>query len=167
MRHPGLGTLAFVLVVPTTVIGYVPYVFTRWVQRAPLFPGARLVGIALFLVGLQLFVAFNLRFVREGEGTPAPIAPPRRLVVGGPFRYVRNAGYVAVLALIVAQGLFFGSGVVLAYAAALFVLFHTFVLLYEEPALRRQFGAEYDAYCRQVPRWIPHLRRRPHEVAEP
>ena len=158
MRHPALGTLAFVLVVPMTVIGYVPYALTRWVLHAPLFPGARLVGIALFLVGLPLFVAFNLRFVREGEGTPAPIAPTRRLVVGGPFRYVRNAGYVAVLALVVAQGLFFGSGLVLAYATALFIVFHTFVRLYEEPTLRRQFGSEYDAYCQRVPRWIPRLR---------
>lgn len=157
MRHPGLGTLAFVLVVPTTVIGYVPYVLTRWVQSAPLFPGARFVGIALFLAGLPLFVAFNLRFVREGKGTPAPIAPTRHLVVGGPFRYLRNAGYIAVLALVAAQGFFFGSGRVLVYAAALFVMFHTFVLLYEEPTLRRRFGGEYDAYCRQVPRWIPHL----------
>ena len=165
MRHPALGTLAFVLVVPTTVIGYVPYDLTGWILRAPLFPGARLVGVALFLAGLPLFVTFNLRFVREGEGTPAPIAPPRHLVVGGPFRYVRNAGYVAVLALIVAQGLFFGSVVVLAYAVALFVGFHAFVLLYEEPMLRRQFGAEYAAYCRRVPRWIPRLQPRPEEPA--
>jgi protein-S-isoprenylcysteine O-methyltransferase Ste14 len=119
----------------------------------------------LFLAGLQLFVAFNLRFVREGEGTPAPIAPTRRLVVGGPFRYVRNAGYIAVLALVAAQGLFFGSGIVLVYAVALFILFHGFVLLYEEPTLRRQFGAEYETYCHQVPRWIPHLPRRPYRVA--
>ncbi|MBI3769742.1 MAG: isoprenylcysteine carboxylmethyltransferase family protein [Deltaproteobacteria bacterium] len=144
-----------------TVIVYVPHVLTHWELRPPLFPGARVAGIALFLAGLPLFVAFNLRFVREGEGTPAPIAPTRRLVVGGPFRYVRNAGYLAVLALVAAQGFFFGSGLVLAYAAALFVLFHGFVLLYEEPTLRRRFGGEYDAYCRQVPRWIPHFPRRP------
>ncbi len=161
MRHPALGTLLFVLVVPTTVIGYVPYVLTRWVLRAPLFPGARVLGIALFAAGLPLFVAFNLRFVREGEGTPAPIAPTRHLVVGGPFRYVRNAGYLAVLALVAAQGLFFGDRLVLAYAAALFVLFHAFVLLYEEPTLRRSFGVEYDVYCQQVRRWIPLRPRRP------
>ena len=157
MRHPALGTLAFVLVVPTTVIGYVPYALTQWVGRPALFPGARLVGIVLAAGALPLFVAFNVRFAREGEGTPAPIAPTRRLVVGGPFRYVRNAGYVAVLALVVAQGLFFGSPLVLGYAAVLFVIFHSFVLWYEEPTLRRTFGEEYDAYCRRVPRWIPHL----------
>jgi protein-S-isoprenylcysteine O-methyltransferase Ste14 len=159
VRHPGLGTLAFVLVVPTTVIGYVPYTLTGWVVRPPLFPGARVVGIALFLTALPLFVAFNLRFVREGEGTPAPIAPTRRLVVGGPFRYVRNPGYVAVLALVAAQGLYFGRALVFAYAGALLIVFHLFVVFYEEPTLHRQFGAEYDAYSRRVPRWVPAVLR--------
>jgi protein-S-isoprenylcysteine O-methyltransferase Ste14 len=166
VRHPALGTLVFVLVVPTTVIGYVPYSFTHWVLRPPLFPGARIVGIALFVVGVPLFVTFNLRFVREGEGTPSPIAPTRHLVIGGPFRYVRNVGYIAVVALVAGQGLVLGNALVLAYAAALFLLFHSFVLLYEEPALHRRFSAEYDVYCRQVPRWIPHLWQRRHPEAE-
>jgi len=157
VRHAGLGTLAFVLVVPTTVIGYLPYVLSEYVLGPPLFPGARVFGVALLVAALPLFVAFNLRFVREGEGTPAPIAPTRHLVVGGPFRSVRNPGYVAVLALVVAQALLFGSVLVLSYAGMLFVIFHIFVLLYEEPTLHRQFGAEYEAYCRRVPRWIPRL----------
>jgi protein-S-isoprenylcysteine O-methyltransferase Ste14 len=160
VRHPALGTLVFVLVVPMTVIVYVPHVLTHWELHPPLFPGARVVGIALFVAGLPLFVAFNLRFVREGEGTPAPIAPTRHLVVGGPFRHVRNAGYIAVLALVAGQGLVLGSTQILAYAVALFLLFHGFVVLYEEPTLRRRFGAEYDGYCQRVPRWIPHLRPR-------
>jgi protein-S-isoprenylcysteine O-methyltransferase Ste14 len=160
VRHPALGTLAFVLVVPTTVVGYVPYALTGWVMRPPFFPGARIVGAVLLLAALQLFVGFNLRFVREGEGTPAPIAPTRRLVVGGPFRYVRNPGYVAVVALVAAQGLFLGSLRVLAYAIALAVAFHLFVLFYEEPTLRRVYGTQYDDYCRQVPRWLPGPRRR-------
>ena len=158
MRHPALGTLAFVLIVPMTVIVYVPRVLTHWELSPPLFPGARIAGIALLVAGLPLFVAFNLRFVREGDGTPAPIAPTRHLVVGGPFRYVRNAGYIAVLALVAGQGLVFGSTRVFAYAAALFLLFHGFVVFYEEPTLRHRFGAEYDGYCRRVPRWIPHGR---------
>jgi protein-S-isoprenylcysteine O-methyltransferase Ste14 len=162
VRHPGLGTLAFVLVVPTTVIGYVPYALTGWLARPPLFPGARVLGIAIFVPALPLFIAFNLRFVFEGEGTPVPIAPTRHLVIGGPFRSVRNPGYVAVFALVTAQGLVFGSVRVLAYAGALLVAFHLFVVLYEEPTLRQRFGSEYDRYCRRVPRWLPHLRRRSH-----
>ncbi len=160
MRHPALGTLAFVLVIPMTVIVYVPHVLTHWEVRPPLFPAARVVGLALLLAGLPLFVVFNLRFVREGQGTPAPIAPTSRLVVGGPFRYVRNAGYLAVLALVPGQALVLGSTHVLAYAAVLFILFHGYVVFFEEPTLRRRFGVEYDRYCRRVPRWIPHLRSR-------
>jgi protein-S-isoprenylcysteine O-methyltransferase Ste14 len=160
LRHPALGTLVFVLTVPMTVIVYIPYALTHWELRPPLFPGAPVVGIALFVAALPLFVAFNLRFIREGEGTPAPIAPTRHLVVGGPFRYVRNAGYIAVLALVAGQGLVLGSMRVLAYAAALVVLFHGFVVFYEEPTLRRRYGAEYDGYCRRVQRWIPRLRQR-------
>ncbi len=160
MRHPALGTLAFVLVIPMTVIVYVPHVLTHWEVRPPLFPAARVVGLALLLAGLPLFVVFNLRFVREGQGTPAPIAPTSRLVVGGPFRYVRNSGYLAVLALVPGQALVLGSTHVLAYAAVLFILFHGYVVFFEEPTLRRRFGVEYDRYCRRVPRWIPHLRSR-------
>ncbi len=155
MRHPALGTLAFILVVPMTVIAYIPYRLTRWVVHPALFPGAQLMGMGLFVAALPLFAAFNLRFVREGEGTPAPIAPTRHLVVGGPFRYVRNPGYVAVIALVVAQGLALGSTLVLLYAVGLFVMFDGFVLLYEEPTLRRRYGGEYDAYCQRVPRWLP------------
>ncbi len=155
MRHPALGTLAFVLIVPTTVIGIVPYLLTHWVVGPPLFAGARALGVALLVAAAPLFLAFNLRFVREGNGTPAPIAPPSHLVVGGPFRYVRNPGYVAVLALVAGQGLLFGSGAVLAYAVGLFATFHAFVVVYEEPTLRRQFGTEYEVYCRRVPRWVP------------
>ena len=79
-------------------------------------------------------------------------------LVGGPFRWVRNPGYVSVLALLLAQSLIFASPALLAYAAALALGFHLFVVFYEEPTLRRQFGAEYEAYCRAVPRWLP---RRP------
>ena len=79
--------------------------------------------------------------------------------MGGPFRWVRNPGYIAVVSLVVGQALLFGSGAVLAYAAFLALAFHLFVVFYEEPTLRAQFGEEYDAYCRAVPRWLP--RRRP------
>src|SRR5262249_19139083 len=104
------------------------------------------------------FAAFNLRFVVEGRGTPAPIAPTEHLVVGGPFRWVRNPGYIAVIALLLGQALLLGSSAVLAYATVVALGFHLFVVFYEEPTLRRQFGAEYETYCHAVPRWIPRLR---------
>jgi protein-S-isoprenylcysteine O-methyltransferase Ste14 len=157
-----LGTLVFVPLVPGTVVGLVPYLLSGWRLAPPLFDAgaSRALGVALFLLALPVFSNFLVRFVREGHGTPAPVAPPERLVVGGAFRHVRNPGYVGVVSMVLGQGLFFASVSILVYAALLAVGFHLFVILYEEPTLRRQFGAEYEAYCRRVPRWIPRLRRR-------
>jgi protein-S-isoprenylcysteine O-methyltransferase Ste14 len=156
-----LGTIAFVLFVPGTVVVLVPYLVTGWRLAPPLLgtSATRWLGVLLLAAGLPIFVTFNLRFVLEGRGTPAPVAPPERLVVGGPFRWVRNPGYVAVIALLLGQALVFARPGLLAYAAAIALGFHLFVVLYEEPTLRRQFGADYEAYCRRVPRWIPRFRR--------
>src|SRR6185295_7971282 len=100
-RRAALGTLFFVMLVPGTVVGVVPYLFTRWRIGPPLLGLAalRFVGVALIVLGLPVFLNFIGRFVSEGLGTPAPIAPPRHLVIGGVFRHVRNPGYVAVLAM--------------------------------------------------------------------
>ncbi len=155
-----VGTVVFVLLVPGTVVGLVPWALSGWRLELPILglAATRIAGTALIVLALPLFVTFCLRFVREGHGTPAPIAPTRHLVVGGPFRLVRNPGYVAVVAMLVGQGLLFGSWPVLAYATGVAIAFHVFVVLFEEPTLRRQFGAEYDGYCRAVPRWVPRLR---------
>ena len=158
--RPALGTLVFVLTVPGTVVGYVPFLLSHW-QLAPPVLGwwwLRWLGGALIVCATPIFLDFVIRFAREGRGTPAPIAPTRHLVVGGSFRYVRNPGYIAVVSLLAGQGLLFGKASILVYATLVALAFHVFVRLYEEPTLRRQFGAEYDAYCRAVPRWIP---RRP------
>lgn len=149
-----LGTIVFVLVMPGTVIVLVPYWLTGW-RLAPPFLDAsvtRWIGVLLVLGALPLFLSFLARFVWEGHGTPAPV------VVGGPFRWTRNPGYIAVLALLVGQALIFGSPAVLVYALAVAIAFHVFIVSYEEPTLRQTFGAEFDDYCRRVPRWIP---RRP------
>ena len=157
---PAIGTLVFVLTVPGTVVGIVPFLLSRWALAPPLLGWQllRWLGVVLILCAAPIFLDFVIRFAREGRGTPAPIAPTRHLVVGGSFRYVRNPGYISVVSLLVGQGLLFGSPAILLYATVVAVLFHLFVRVYEEPTLRRQFGAEYEAYCRDVPRWIP---RRP------
>jgi protein-S-isoprenylcysteine O-methyltransferase Ste14 len=156
---PTIGTVLFVVCVPGTVVVYVPYVLSRWTVGNPFFGASavRWLGLALIVCALPVFFDFVTRFVREGRGTPAPIAPPRHLVVNGTFRYVRNPGYVAVVALLLGQALLFGSPTVLLYTLVVALAFHVFVVLYEEPTLRRQFGAEYEAYCRTVPRWLPRL----------
>jgi protein-S-isoprenylcysteine O-methyltransferase Ste14 len=88
-----------------------------------------------------------------------PMAPPRRLVVSGPFRWVRNPAYLAALGAIAGQGLLLGSVPVLLYALGMALVFHVFVVGYEEPTLRRTFGADYERYCREVPRWLPRAPR--------
>jgi len=159
-----VGTIIFALIVPGSVILYVPYALTRF-RFAPAWLGldaTRWMGVALFVIALPIFFGFLVRFVREGHGTPAPIAPTRRLVIGGMFRHVRNPGYVSVIALLLGETLFLGSRVLLLYTISVALAFHLFVIFYEEPALRRSFGAEYEAYCRRVPRWIPRLRAPSH-----
>ena len=157
---PALGTAVFVLVVPGTVIVWIPYEICGWNMGETFFgvTALRAVGAAAFLLALPVFGDFLVRFVKDGLGTPAPIAEPRRLVVTGVFRYCRNPGYVAVVSLIAGQALFFGSAPTLLYAGGVALAFHLFVVLYEEPHLRRKFGAEYKAYCVRVPRWLPRLR---------
>ena len=150
----------FLIVAPGTIAGYLPWLITRWRFRdefgdSVLIPGA---GILLASAGGLLLIECFVRFAWLGLGTPAPIAPTRRLIVTGFYRHVRNPMYVAVTALVAGQALLFGSMPLLGYAAAVWAAFHLFVLLYEEPTLRRQFPGDYDAFAAAVPRWLPRLR---------
>ena len=119
------------------------------------FPALRVVGVLLIAGGLPVLLDSFRRFAVEGLGTPAPVAPPQHLVVSGWYQYVRNPIYVAVVALVLGQGLFFGSVRVLEYGLATWLVTHVFVLIYEEPTLRRKFGEGYETYCRNVRRWWP------------
>ncbi len=99
-------------------------------------------------------------FGRTGHGTPAPIAPPKRLVVVGFYRYVRNPMYVGFLTGWTGLWVVFGRADFWMIAVACLVVLgvHLFVIAYEEPTLRKMFGAEYEEYCRNVPRWVPTVR---------
>ncbi|HUM10749.1 MAG TPA: isoprenylcysteine carboxylmethyltransferase family protein [Myxococcaceae bacterium] len=157
LLRAALGSALFFLVAPGVVVGLIPWWLTRWVtEPTPLLP--RILGALLLVVALPLLVGAFVRFVRDGLGTPAPVAPTEHLVVTGAYRYVRNPMYLAVLGAIVGQALLLGQPGLLAYAALAAVLVVGFVHLYEQPALRSQFGAEYEAYCRAVPGWLPRLR---------
>lgn len=154
-----LGSVLFFLVAPGTVVGLVPYLLTRWESHdwhAATVP-ARLAGGLLLAIGLAGLIDSFRRFVEEGRGTPAPIAPPTKLVVRGLYRYVRNPMYVALLMVIVGQALLLGRFILLGYAAAWWLVCHLFVVLYEEPKLQRTFGASYERYKAAVPRWWPRL----------
>lgn len=163
MRKAGaaLGSAVFFALAPGVVAGLVPWWLTGWQVRSlpawwlPL----RLAGVVLLVAGTAVLVQAFARFVVEGLGTPAPVAPTRELVVGGLYRYVRNPMYLAVLAAIVGQALALGQLVLLPYAAVVAAAFAAFVHWYEEPTLARQFGDRYQAYRRAVPGWWP--RRHP------
>jgi protein-S-isoprenylcysteine O-methyltransferase Ste14 len=160
-RAAAIGSAVFFLLAPGVVAGVIPWWLTRWRVAAPLpgWPAVRVAGAALILAGVLELVRAFARFVGEGRGTPAPVAPTERLVVGGLYRYVRNPMYLAVAATIVGQALLLGRLGLLLYAALFGVVVATFVKVHEEPALARRFGADYEAYRRAVPRWWP--RRRP------
>src|ERR671910_2747876 len=149
-RTAAVGSTVFFLLAPGVVVGLIPWLLTRWQAREPLpyWAPMRVLGGILLAAGLIVLIRAFVRFVVEGLGTPAPIAAPERLVVGGLYRYVRNPMYVAILAVIFRQGLLFGQLGLLLYVAALWLISAGFVRWYEEPTLTRRFGADYEAYRR-------------------
>jgi protein-S-isoprenylcysteine O-methyltransferase Ste14 len=153
-----VGSLLWFLAAPGVVAGLVPWMLTGWEVDDEYWLAVRALGVVLIVAGVAVLIHAFARFVREGIGTPAPVAPPEQLVVGGLYRHVRNPMYVAVLSVIVGQALALGQPGVLAYAALIAAICTAFVRLYEEPTLRRRFGAGYEAYRRAVPRWLPRLR---------
>ena len=153
-------TLIFMFIAPATVTIYLPYWLLAGRTGAPPFGAVRYVGLLPIFVGacMELWCAWD--FAMKGRGTPAPIDPPKELVVRGLYQRVRNPMYVGVMLILLGEALLFASATLLWYAALVFILFNLFVLLYEEPTLRRKFGAAYERYCASVPRWLPHMRRR-------
>jgi protein-S-isoprenylcysteine O-methyltransferase Ste14 len=140
--------------------GLVPWLLTAWRFEELLrhWAALRVAGAVLLVAGAAAVVHAFARFAGEGLGTPAPVAPPKRLVVGGAYRYVRNPMYVAVATAIVGEALLLGQRVLFVYAAAFIAVVASFVRLYEEPTLARRFGPEYEAYKRAVPAWWPRRR---------
>src|SRR3954469_10289886 len=154
-----VGTLVFLVVTPGVMAGLIPWAITRW--RIPwtggsLWPVAIVAGVGMGGGVVVLLDAF-VRFPRA-DGPPAPPAPTAQLVVVGPYRFVRNPMYVAVLAIILGQALLFGSWWVVLYAAITFGAVALFVAAYEEPTLQETYGEEYLVYRRNVRGWIPRLR---------
>jgi len=161
MRRPAAaaGSALFLALAPGIVAGVVPWLLTGWDVRADWGVVLRLAGLLLVGGGGIVLVQAFVRFVLEGAGTPAPVAPTEGLVVGGLYRYVRNPMYLAVAATIVGQALLLGSVVLLGYAAVFLAVVFAFVRGYEEPTLAGRYGAEYEAYRAAVPGWWPRLRR--------
>jgi len=152
---PIVNTLLFTIFVPATVAGWIP-LWLRGNSPATDVPSLYWVGVLLIALGIVIYVHTAFwGFALRGQGTPAPIAPTKRLVVVGLHRYVRNPMYVGVGLIILGQSIFFRSWQIAEYLVLFAVIVQLFVLVYEEPTLRRQFGDEYEQYQQRVPRWFP------------
>lgn len=140
------------------------YLPGRLLAAAGIAPPARLgpaqgAGLLLGGAGAALALGAILAVVTLGRGTPAPFDPPRRLIVRGPYAWLRNPMYLGAGAALAGAALYYQSGRLLAYAGTFLVAMHLVAVGYEEPALRATFGAAYAEYCRGVGRWLPRPRR--------
>jgi protein-S-isoprenylcysteine O-methyltransferase Ste14 len=153
-----VGTAVFLVIAPGTVVGLLPWLITGWHSGSTRPAVLVAVGAIFTAAGCAVLLYAFGQFVVDGLGTPAPPAPTDVLVSRGPYRYVRNPMYLAVLAAILGQAALLARPVLLAYAAAVAAGFLAFVRWYEEPTLRRRYGVAYDEYRGRVPGWLP---RRP------
>jgi protein-S-isoprenylcysteine O-methyltransferase Ste14 len=119
------------------------------------FGASQVAGMLVGAAGAALALTCIVTFVLVGKGTPAPFDPPRELVVQGPYRFIRNPMYLGAGLALAGAALFYQSTPLLGYAGLFLAVMHVFVVLYEEPTLRRTFPRDYEAYCRQVGRWWP------------
>jgi protein-S-isoprenylcysteine O-methyltransferase Ste14 len=152
-----LFSAVFFVLAPGFNAGLVPWLVTGWHSPEGDVGAVDLAGAALLGIGLLSVVACFVRFVTEGRGTPAPVAPTEKLVVGGLYRFVRNPMYVAVASMIAGQALLFRSAGLGAWLLVFLVAVVAFVKGYEEPRLAEQFGESYEHYRGAVPGWWPRL----------
>jgi protein-S-isoprenylcysteine O-methyltransferase Ste14 len=160
-QQAALGSAVFFLAAPCVVAGALPWWISGWSRPGGgswLAASLAAAGVAIGLAGLVVLLRAFARFVNEGRGTPAPLAPTERLVVGGGYRRVRNPMYVAVEAIVLGQALVFQSVRLLLYAVASWSVMAAFVRWHEEPILRARFGDQYEQYCAAVRAWWPRLQ---------
>lgn len=150
-------SVIFFILAPGMVAGFIPLGLLRIGSQVQAGPFSYL-AFPLWVIGFAMLVWCFWDFLAKGKGTPAPIEPPRELVVSGLYKYVRNPMYVGVLLVIIGHFLWFGFWNLLIYAVLVFVGFSAFVVFYEEPTLKRNFGAAYEEYLKRVPRWIPRIQ---------
>ena len=156
-----LRSLLWTIVLPGFFAGYVPWRFFGLGRTGfDVHNAAQLLGLLCVSLGVVLLAGCIVEFARSGRGTLSPVDPPRRLVVRGLYRYVRNPMYLSVTTIVLGEGLLTRSPALGVYWAVWFLGANLFVIGYEEPTLRRRFGASYDDYTKQVGRWVPKARSR-------
>jgi len=156
-----LKTLLWSVFVPGTLTTLIPFFILRSSSEVFSFnlSGFRYVGIIPVLFGALLYFWCAWSFTFTGKGTPAPFDPPKKVVATGAHRMVRNPMYVACVSVLIGEAIFFESTALLIYALIVFSVFHIWILIYEEPTLRKNFGASYEEYCREVSRWLPFKKK--------
>ncbi len=139
------------------VLIYAPARLLSWsgIVRPVAIEVQQVVGMAIGAASAVVALWCIFTFASAGRGTPAPFDPPRRLVIRGPYRFVRNPMYIGAGLALASAALFYESLPLLGYTGIFFLATHLLVMWYEEPALRRTFGQEYEAYCGRVKRWWP------------
>ena len=155
-----LFAVARALIVAPLFVSLWMYFVPRWIAGAQAFNNPRALGWIVVAIGAAIGLPCVWEFAWRGLGTPAPFDPPRKLVISGPYRFVRNPMYFGMGLVLIGEAIVFPNItlLMLGLTAALFLFVTAFVIVYEEPTLRRTFGADYEAYCRAVRRWIPRLR---------
>ena len=148
--------LFFMFIGPGSVIFFIPYFILSFFGSSNLIKAGDLqyFGILPIIAGsiVSLWCSFDFIFI--GKGTPVPTDPPKKLVVFGLYRFVRNPMYIGILVLLFGEAVLFKSFILICYTACIFCLFQIFIIGFEEPSLHAQFGKEYEEYCSSVPRWI-------------
>jgi len=142
------------------VLVYLPARLLTWsgIARPSVMGWPQIGGVVIGSAGALIALSCVWAFAWIGRGTPAPFDPPRRLVVRGPYRFVRNPMYIGAALALAGAALIYKSAALAGFAAGFLLVAHLFVVLYEEPTLRRMFGVEYESYCRRVHRWRPVMR---------
>jgi protein-S-isoprenylcysteine O-methyltransferase Ste14 len=158
---PLIRTITYASLFIAVVLVFLPLKVLQWSGiGAPVeFGASQAAGALLVLLGAAVALWCVFAFAIVGKGTPAPFDPPRSLVIRGPYRFVRNPMYIGAGTALAGAALFYVSPALLGFTALFFIITHLFVVIYEEPALRRTFGAEYDEYRKKAGRWFPRLKR--------
>ncbi len=152
-----IRAVAYAVLFIGLVLIYVPAGILSWsgIVQPDAIGAPQIAGMIIGAAGAMIALWCVLTFSSIGKGTPAPFDPPRRLVIQGPYRFVRNPMYIGAGVALASAALFYESLPLLGYTGVFFLVTHLFVLSYEEPTLRRTFGQDYEAYCHKVRRWWP------------